>query len=294
MKLARMIVVTAALLAAPAAAQAATPESGKLTADKPVVTWSGEAASFPLTLTNLLLELRPCETSTGTCDEFTLDLATQDKLTIYARSSALTQMEVEEPDGTRTFQMSGAANGDPEQMVFPNAKPGQYVVRIWQNAPAATSYTGRAALGAWGDDPTLDPEQVQPEPPKPEEPKPQPAPSQPAPQPQPQPAPTEQPAPAAAPAPAPAITVGTRTAKARGKRLAIKLSSTGALRDVKATLARGKTAVARGMLGSLDASGTLRLTSKRALRPGTYRLVVVGVSASGAKVATAVTVVLTR
>lgn len=99
---------------------------------------------------------------------------------------------------------------------------------------------------------------------------------------------------AAAPAPAPAgspaptasglgVTLGATSAKARGKRVAVTLNSSGPVTGLRARLLRRRTSVASGRLARLEGKGKLRLSGRRALRRGTYTLAVTGTNAQGQK-----------
>jgi hypothetical protein len=281
------------LVAAPA--HAATPESGKVSKDAPRVEWNGEAHGYLFTALNILFSETPAgpQCVPTTCDEFTLEVADKDLLTVTASGGgavgAFIGLQVVDPEGKSTFTPGG--EGAPESTIqVANAPTGEYTVRVWTNNPQGFdgSYTGVAVLGPV--DGAAPEEEAAPAPAPPAQPAPQP-------QPQPQPAPAAQ-QPSQAPPPAPSVNVLTKGASARklgkSRRLTVALTSSGPLSGVTARLVRGKSTVATGKLAALDGSGNVVLRLTRKLTAGTHRLVLIGKSASGTPVATTVTLKITR
>jgi hypothetical protein len=82
-------------------------------------------------------------------------------------------------------------------------------------------------------------------------------------------APTTTPAPAAAPAPA---GLSVRSARCSGRRCTLTVRVSGDVERLRAVLRRGKTTVASATRAAPTGTLTLRVTAKRTLRTGTYRL----------------------
>lgn len=104
--------------------------------------------------------------------------------------------------------------------------------------------------------------------------------------PTPEPSTTATPAPttSATPAPSGPTTLPVRIAgraRAKGKRLAVKLASTETITDLAAQLRKGSRVLGRGSLARLDGKATLRLKAARKVRKGRYLLDLAGTRANG-------------
>lgn len=262
------LIVVAAFALPASPAQAATPESGKVSKAAPVQKWSGSAQSFPLTLTNILVDGGTlCEPSTTTCDRFTLEVLDTDLLTVQAKSTAITQMSVFKPDGSEIFTLGGSANGDVAAITIKDAPPGSYKVEVYQNALTPTEYAGRASLGA-----ALAKAGSENKPPT-------------------SPPPTQGSAPAK-------ITISPRAASSRSleksRKLTLSLSSTAPVTEVRATLTKGSKKVASGFLAKLDSKGKLTMKLPKRVKEGSYRVVLTAKGQDGKPVSASSTLKVKR
>lgn len=100
----------------------------------------------------------------------------------------------------------------------------------------------------------------------------------------------------AAPKPAAALAVrsSTRIIDASRRPVAVKLASTERVTELAGRLRRAGKTYASGRLAKLDGRGTMRLKVKRRLAPGTYRMDLSGMSASGQRASRTLTMRVTR
>lgn len=265
----RTVLIASTVLAAAAVpAIAADPESGDVSAASPKVEWKGTAGGYGVSLVADVNGSFPaCEPPT--CDQFTLNVKDQADLTVAITTddgSGFTTIEVEDPDGTITYN-GGAAEEPTSVIKIKKAKPGAYLVRTMTNNPPAQgdAYSGTASLAVPAPPAAAGPASGG---------------TTPAPT-----APASQPAPAAAPT----ITVkpGRLSARRAKRKLTIGLSSDGRVSGLVATLKKGSKKVGRGKLATLDGPGKIALKVKR-LRKGRYTFRIAGKSDAGNVVATQV------
>jgi len=266
----RSIAAALAALTAVAAvpALAADPESGSISTAAPKVTWGGDTtAGFGTTFGQIFLHLagqeQPCQSPS--CDEFALDVKDAGDITfsVTAETSTISYLQVIKPDGSSVFADGLDPEGQPDNATvikIKKAPAGAYKVQTAQNNLTVDTYTAFAMLGGA----TAPSQQTQPGPPNPPSPTdPPPASTTPPPSSQPQPATLS-------------IKAGKPSARKlrRARRLAVRVSTTEPVTDVRVVLARGGKAVGKGALARLDKAATIKLKVGRKIKPGKYSLTV--------------------
>ena len=277
------LVLGALLALTTAIATAATPSSGKVSKDAPSVEWTGtlaqSAASFNAINNN---NSAPC--APPSCDTFALEVADGPanlELTINLGrtgsdgTDADAGFRITDPAGNVTF-VSGPSN--PERAfktVIKNAKSGAYTLDIVDSFVGAPGdYKAKATLLIPGASAV-------------------------APPPTNQPAQPQQPGPAQPGSPGPTLTAKAGKASARklakARKLAVKLTTTAPLTKLAAVMRKGKKAVGKGSLASLQSSGkiTVKLPKKK-LKPGSYKITVQGLDAQGRTVSAVASVKVAR
>jgi hypothetical protein len=143
-----LIAALAALLLAPAAAGAAEPATGHVSADKPVQRWSGEVNS---TFVHFVPGMQRGQCPPVFCDRFELDVRETGTLTLQVNSPGSAQfvdMVVTRPGGTVEV-FDGDDQSTMNKETFEDAEVGIWKVAIWNNSVPVVFdgfYSGRADL----------------------------------------------------------------------------------------------------------------------------------------------------
>ena len=259
-----------ALALAAASAVAAEPESGSVSAAAPTTEWKGTAPGYGFSLAaDVQGGIDPCEQPY--CDVYTLEVKTSATLTIALTTDSgagFTTVEVEKPDGTKLYN-GGASDQATTSFKINNAPVGKYIIETETNErPGRGQYSGKASLAVASSDPPSGD--------------------------------TPPPsgsggggdggtAPGAAPGsttPGPTgVTLQTNTKSAkRGKRVKLAVTSSGPVSNVVAQIRKRKKVVATGKLARVSGKATISVKAKKALKAGSYTVVLRGTDSAGAKI----------
>ena len=276
MPLRHVIAVSTALAASAALpAFAADPSEGTVSPASPKVAWVGDvqASSIGYALFTAAGASPSGNCEQPYCDTFSLKVEGGGNLTLTAESdtAGLNEIDIalEKSDGSvAVFTGADRAKGTVKGL-----PAGDYPVYVWgvvgaSSGSIAFDYKGSAELPAAA----------------------APAPAGPAPAPG-----------ASQPAPAAPATLSVKVPKAsarelnRAKRLVVKLSASGQVKDVVATLTAGRRTVGTAKLAGFDGTGTVAIRLAKKLKKGRYGLKVTATdSASGKPVRTSAKVRVKR
>jgi len=253
-----LLICCSALAVGVIPAFAADPESGTVSNASPRVEWGGTTINGGATTIPAITNGGTVVCQAPSCDTFDLTLADTGDLTVSVSSEGtggFLLLEIVKPDGEVVYN-GGAENETSTTTKIKKAPAGAYAVRVAVNSLLDDAYKAFAQLGG-----AAPPAVVGGNDPKP--------PPSPDPQPTPVPGSGSQPAPAS---PAAVLSLNTKKLSARKVKRAPKfaVSTSSPVTEFTAVLKKGKKTLGKGKLAKLDSKATVKLKLKKALKKGSY------------------------